>query len=128
MITQLYFVTYHLFGTTVLTSLFVAVILDNLELDEETKRQEQLKSSTNVGNTIKSLPFRYRIFKSFPDEPELVNVKKSLPLCKSIKIRQSVMDNFMAYWDHATQNTNFLDEVPKEYVKESGFLTESSPT
>lgn len=36
-----YFILYHLFATTVLVSLFVAVILDNLELDED------LKVSTN---------------------------------------------------------------------------------
>lgn len=32
-----YFIVYHLFVTTVLVSLFVAVILDNLELDENLK-------------------------------------------------------------------------------------------
>ena len=33
-----YFVLYHLFVTLIVMSLFVAVILDNLELDEEAKK------------------------------------------------------------------------------------------
>ena len=34
----IYFVIYHLFVTLIVMSLFVAVILDNLELDEEAKK------------------------------------------------------------------------------------------
>ena len=35
---ELYFILYHLFVTLIVMSLFVAVILDNLELDEEAKK------------------------------------------------------------------------------------------
>ena len=34
----IYFVLYHLFVTLIVMSLFVAVILDNLELDEDAKK------------------------------------------------------------------------------------------
>ncbi|RXM37240.1 Sodium leak channel non-selective protein [Acipenser ruthenus] len=44
-VVAIYFILYHLFATLILLSLFVAVILDNLELDEDLKKlkqQEQL--------------------------------------------------------------------------------------
>ncbi|VDK52378.1 unnamed protein product [Gongylonema pulchrum] len=46
----IYFVGYHLFVTlvTIVLSLFVAVILDNLEMDEELKRIKQLKAREEV--------------------------------------------------------------------------------
>uniref|UniRef100_A0A915LC83 Ion transport domain-containing protein n=1 Tax=Meloidogyne javanica TaxID=6303 RepID=A0A915LC83_MELJA len=40
----IYFVAYHLFVTLIVLSLFVAVILDNLEMDEELKKVKQLKA------------------------------------------------------------------------------------
>lgn len=42
-LTAVYFVAYHLFVTLIVLSLFVAVILDNLEMDEELKKIKQLK-------------------------------------------------------------------------------------
>jgi hypothetical protein len=38
-----YFILYHLFVTLIVLSLFVAVILDNLQLDEDIKKLKQLK-------------------------------------------------------------------------------------
>ena len=46
----IYFVSYHLFVTLIVLSLFVAVILDNLEMDEELKKVKQLKAKEAVGN------------------------------------------------------------------------------
>lgn len=43
-----YFVAYHLFVTLIVLSLFVAVILDNLEMDEELKKVKQLKAKEAV--------------------------------------------------------------------------------
>ena len=40
-VVELYFILYHLFVTLIVMSLFVAVILDNLELDEEAKKVNQ---------------------------------------------------------------------------------------
>jgi hypothetical protein len=39
---SIYFVSYHLFVTLIVLSLFVAVILDNLEMDEELKKRLQV--------------------------------------------------------------------------------------
>lgn len=44
----IYFVGYHLFVTLIVLSLFVAVILDNLEMDEELKKIKQLKAREEV--------------------------------------------------------------------------------
>ncbi len=44
-VVAVYFILYHLFVTLIVMSLFVAVILDNLELDEEAKKVKQLKVS-----------------------------------------------------------------------------------
>jgi len=46
----IYFVAYHLFVTLIVLSLFVAVILDNLEMDEELKKVKQLKAKEAVKN------------------------------------------------------------------------------
>ena len=42
----LYFIFYHLIVTLIVMSLFVAVILDNLELDEEAKVSSFQKNKT----------------------------------------------------------------------------------
>uniref|UniRef100_A0A0K0D486 Ion_trans domain-containing protein n=1 Tax=Angiostrongylus cantonensis TaxID=6313 RepID=A0A0K0D486_ANGCA len=44
----IYFVAYHLFVTLIVLSLFVAVILDNLEMDEELKKVKQLRAREAV--------------------------------------------------------------------------------
>ena len=45
-IVAVYFILYHLFVTLIVMSLFVAVILDNLELDEEAKKVRNRVMST----------------------------------------------------------------------------------
>ena len=52
----IYFIFYHLFVTLIVVSLFVAVILDNLELDEDIKRLKQLKCVSRVLKRNKSYP------------------------------------------------------------------------
>ncbi|XP_070576216.1 sodium leak channel NALCN-like isoform X2 [Ptychodera flava] len=90
-----YFISYHLFATVIVLSLFVAVILDNLELDEEVKRLKQLKISEEVMGTKEKLPLRLRIFEKFPDQPQMVRMYK-LPSDFSIpKIRESFMRQFI---------------------------------
>ncbi|GAA6099855.1 sodium leak channel non-selective protein isoform X1 [Tachysurus ichikawai] len=47
-VVAIYFILYHLFATLILLSLFVAVILDNLELDEDLKKLKQCNSELSV--------------------------------------------------------------------------------
>ncbi|RCN51783.1 hypothetical protein ANCCAN_02143, partial [Ancylostoma caninum] len=49
----IYFVAYHLFVTLIVLSLFVAVILDNLEMDEELKKVKQLRAREAVSFSVR---------------------------------------------------------------------------
>ena len=55
----IYFVLYHLFVTLIVMSLFVAVILDNLELDEDAKKVP-INSITKIQNLENNLVFYLR--------------------------------------------------------------------
>ena len=54
----IYFVLYHLFVTLIVMSLFVAVILDNLELDEDAKKVP-INSITKIQNPTPKSPSLY---------------------------------------------------------------------
>ncbi|XP_063698698.1 sodium leak channel NALCN isoform X3 [Culicoides brevitarsis] len=91
----IYFILYHLFVTLIVLSLFVAVILDNLELDEDIKKLKQLKFREQSAEIKETLPFRLRIFEKFPDSPQMCILHKipsdfSLP-----KVRESFMKHFV---------------------------------
>ena len=65
-VVAVYFILYQLFVTLIVMSLFVAVILDNLELDEEAKKVKQLKVREESSDIKEDLPLRLRIFEKFP--------------------------------------------------------------
>ncbi|CAB3403604.1 unnamed protein product [Caenorhabditis bovis] len=89
----IYFVGYHLLVTLIVLSLFVAVILDNLEMDEELKKVKQLKAREQ--DTIKTtLPMRLRIFNRFPTAPTMVSMKKIPSEFPLPKIRDSFTRQF----------------------------------
>ncbi|KAI6220279.1 Sodium leak channel non-selective protein [Aphelenchoides besseyi] len=71
-----YFVAYHLFVTLIVLSLFVAVILDNLEMDEELKRVKQLKAKEAITSMRTTLPWRLRVFERFPTRPQMVRLRR----------------------------------------------------
>mgnify|MGYP007096994943 CR=1 FL=1 len=76
-------------------SLFVAVILDNLELDEDVKMIKQLKTREASAETQQKLPWRLRIFERFPDHPQMIEISR-LPHDFSVpKIRDSFMRQFL---------------------------------
>nr|CDJ87638.1 Ion transport domain containing protein [Haemonchus contortus] len=89
----IYFVGYHLLVTLIVLSLFVAVILDNLEMDEELKKVKQLKAREQ--NTIKTtLPWRLRVFDRFPTRPQMISLKKVTSEFPLPKIRDSFTRQF----------------------------------
>lgn len=57
-------------------SLFVAVILDNLELDEDIKKLKQMKAREQSAEIKKTLPRRLRLFEKFPDRPQMTRLHK----------------------------------------------------
>uniref|UniRef100_A0A8C1QJP4 Sodium leak channel NALCN n=2 Tax=Cyprinus carpio TaxID=7962 RepID=A0A8C1QJP4_CYPCA len=94
-VVAIYFILYHLFATLILLSLFVAVILDNLELDEDLKKLKQLKQSEANADTKEKLPLRLRIFEKFPNRPQMVKISK-LPSDFTVpRIRESFMKQFI---------------------------------
>ncbi|VDO81574.1 unnamed protein product [Heligmosomoides polygyrus] len=72
----IYFVAYHLFVTLIVLSLFVAVILDNLEMDEELKKVKQLKAREATTSMRSTLPWRLRVFEKFPTRPQMAAMKR----------------------------------------------------
>ena len=57
-------------------SLFVAVILDNLELDEDFKKLKQMKAREQSAGIQETLPLRLRVFEKFPDRPTMARLHK----------------------------------------------------
>ncbi|KAI1704443.1 ion transport protein [Ditylenchus destructor] len=92
-----YFVAYHLFVTLIVLSLFVAVILDNLEMDEELKKVKQLKAKEAISSMRSTLPWRLRIFEKFPTRPQMVRLKKVDGEFPTPRVRDSFTNQFV--WD-----------------------------
>ncbi|VUZ56904.1 unnamed protein product, partial [Hymenolepis diminuta] len=106
----IYFVFYHLFVTLIVLSLFIAVILDNLELDEDIKKLKQLKMREISAETQQKLPLRLRIFEKFPNRPQMVKITRLVSDFLLPKIRDSFMRQFAA--------VSALEEVQEEAVSE----------
>ncbi|PAA69944.1 hypothetical protein BOX15_Mlig020627g1 [Macrostomum lignano] len=93
-LTAIYFVIYHLFVTLIILSLFVAVILDNLELDEDIKKLKQRKMREISAETQQKLPMRLRIFEKFPNRPQMIKLGRLLSDFLLPRIRDSFMRQF----------------------------------
>ncbi|XP_062711996.1 sodium leak channel NALCN isoform X2 [Aedes albopictus] len=94
-----YFILYHLFVTLIVLSLFVAVILDNLELDEDIKKLKQLKFREQSAEIKETLPFRLRIFEKFPDSPQMTILHRIPNDFTLPKVRESFMKQFVIDMD-----------------------------
>ncbi|XP_022255222.1 sodium leak channel non-selective protein-like [Limulus polyphemus] len=99
----IYFILYHLFVTLIVLSLFVAVILDNLELDEDIKKLKQplqffklhtLKAREESAGIKEGLPLRLRMFEKFPDSPQMTRLHKTPSEFNIPKVRESFMRQF----------------------------------
>nr|XP_027195093.1 sodium leak channel non-selective protein-like isoform X2 [Dermatophagoides pteronyssinus] len=91
----IYFILYHLFVSLIVLSLFVAVILDNLELDEDIKKVKQLKAREQSAGYNEELPLRLRLFESFPDSPQMTRLHKQANEFNIPKVRDSFMRAFI---------------------------------
>ncbi|XP_046463268.1 sodium leak channel non-selective protein-like isoform X3 [Daphnia pulex] len=94
-IVAVYFILYHLFVTLIVLSLFVAVILDNLELDEDIKKLKQMKAREQSAEIKKTLPRRLRLFEKFPDRPQMTRLHKVPSDFNLPKVRDSFVRQFM---------------------------------
>ncbi|TMS38414.1 hypothetical protein L596_005144 [Steinernema carpocapsae] len=93
--TAIYFVGYHLFVTLIVLSLFVAVILDNLEMEEGLKRVKQLKAREATTCMRTTLPLRLQVFEKFPTRPQMVELKKVDTEFPVPKVRDSFTHMFV---------------------------------
>ncbi|XP_071140116.1 sodium leak channel NALCN-like isoform X2 [Mytilus edulis] len=87
----IYFILYHLFVTLIVISSFVAVILDNLELEEDLKKLKQVKAREQSAETQEKLPLRLRIFTKFPNHPQMVYLYKIPSEFDISDVRESFM-------------------------------------
>lgn len=54
----------------------MAVILDNLELDEGIKKIKQIKAREQSAGINETLPLRIRVFEKFPDRPQMTRLHR----------------------------------------------------
>ncbi|XP_039286526.1 sodium leak channel non-selective protein isoform X2 [Nilaparvata lugens] len=107
-----YFILYHLFVTLIVLSLFVAVILDNLELDEDIKKLKQLKFREQSAEIKETLPFRLRVFEKFPDSPKMTCLHKVSSDFLLPKVRESFMRQFVYEMEEEdTENAKKIYDV-----------------
>lgn len=93
-------------------SLFVAVILDNLELDESIKKLKQLKFREQSAEIKETLPFRLRVFEKFPDSPQMTCLHKVPSDFNLPKVRESFMRQFVfEVEDEEVEGAKKLNEV-----------------
>ncbi|KAH6937707.1 hypothetical protein HPB50_003680 [Hyalomma asiaticum] len=90
----IYFILYHLFVSLIVLSLFVAVILDNLELDEDIKKLKQLRAREQSAGITDGLPIRLRFFERFADSPQMTRLHRAPSEFGVPKVRESFMRQF----------------------------------
>jgi len=97
-----YFILYHMFAAVILISVFVALILDNLEFDEEVKvmKQHHIKEATDVNY---KMPLRLKIFQKMKARPKIVRMDNIG--CNIPKVRES----FMAHYLHDVSESIAFD-------------------
>lgn len=100
----IYFILYHILAAVILISVFVALILDNLEFDEEVKimKQNHLREVTDSNY---KMPLRLQIFQKMKARPKLVkmeNIGCSIP-----KVRESFMSKYL----HDSNETVFVEST-----------------
>lgn len=117
---SIYFTIYNLFASLILGSVFIAVILDNLEIKEETKILKQRKLDEEVLNIQETLPRRLRVFEKFKERPRLVETRKVSAEFHVPKVRQSFMRRFLD--DSRTRLLQLTRRNPSVY--EDALLTQ----
>ncbi|XP_052783697.1 sodium leak channel NALCN-like isoform X2 [Mya arenaria] len=124
----IYFIFYHLFTTLIVISLFVAVILDNLELDEDIKQLKQLKATEQSADESESLPFRLKIFERFPNRPQMVKIHKLSGDFNVAEIRESFMRQFSTPQLDLIMDTDDSGEEGQSFLKCPPVSLVKSPT
>lgn len=112
-VVAVYFIFYHLIVTLIVMSLFVAVILDNLELDEDAKKIKQLKVREESSDIKEDLPLRLRVFEKFPERPLMTRLHRIPSDFSTPKVRDSFVTKFV--YDTKEQE-DVMDEEPSVVI------------
>ncbi|WAR27871.1 NALCN-like protein [Mya arenaria] len=112
----------------IVISLFVAVILDNLELDEDIKQLKQLKATEQSADESESLPFRLKIFERFPNRPQMVKIHKLSGDFNVAEIRESFMRQFSTPQLDLIMDTDDSGEEGQSFLKCPPVSLVKSPT
>ncbi|CAB4070472.1 NALCN [Lepeophtheirus salmonis] len=110
-VVAIYFILYHLFVTLIVMSLFVAVILDNLELDEESKKVKQLKVREESSDIKEDLPLRLKVFEKFPERPLMTRLHRIPSDFATPKVRDSFVSKFVYEADEAQDDADEENSV-----------------
>ncbi|KAJ8310369.1 hypothetical protein KUTeg_012234 [Tegillarca granosa] len=124
----IYFIFYHLFVTLIVISSFVAVILDNLELDEDIKKLKQLKAREQSAETQQKMPLRLRIFEKFPNHPQMVKLHKISGNFDASDVRESFMRHFMGQELNLTIDINESQEELVPFMKSTSVRLVKCPS
>ncbi|EDO45175.1 predicted protein, partial [Nematostella vectensis] len=102
----IFLIAYHLFSSLIIMSVFVAVIVDNLDIDEDLKIMKQRKMGEETSVTHEKLPLRLRVYERFKEDPRIVKMSrmKFASDFPTPKIRESFMKRFV--------NTENVDDMP----------------
>ena len=107
------FICFHLLVATILISVFVALILDNLELEEGVKLLKQHRQGVEVADTQEALPARIQLFEKLKPRPKLVSLD-NMNECSLPKVRQSFVNKFITSIEGIEDANQIIAHIPKK--------------
>ena len=126
---NIYFIILHLFGSLVLLNFFAAIILDNLDYDEEKKKEKFEKEFKE--RKVEKVPWKLKVFKCCG--PKRIRVPK-LSSAEAPELIEADVRNFYNVGDASSLpvSLDFPDQplVTTQHSQSSGLelLTEQSET
>ncbi|EDV28390.1 uncharacterized protein TRIADDRAFT_18273 [Trichoplax adhaerens] len=117
----IYFTMLHLFASSILFSIFIAVILDSLDLDEEVKKYRQGKMHEESVVTEEKLPYRIRVYEKFREKPRMATIKKST-ITSNFEIPKMRESFLKQYVNECTDDNSVNDTMPAEEEDNTAIL------
>lgn len=111
LLVSIWFVTVHLALSLVVLSLFVGIILDQLEDSEELKKfmQENMRKQIEFKEN-KRLPFRLRFYELFKWQPAMIKLRKTANQFETPKLKATFMKEYLSQTDTELDLKHLLKE------------------
>lgn len=119
---NLYFIILHLFGSLILLNFFVAVILDNLDYDEELKKKKLEEAEKNT-KKVQTIPYHLQIFQLCG--PKKISVPK-ISSADAPNLTEADVRNFYNIGEVTDFPTGFVSEQPPTMHPEGSTYRRSS--